>query len=135
MTYPSEVDSWIGIVLALVPAGLLPEAVFLRSIVVAVLAASVLVVYALAAFPTNYELSSDTLKVRSEVIRTSIPYQEIHQVRASRSWRSAPALSLDRLEITYGNSRTTLVSPRDRAAFLRAFRRAWAEVRGIAERI
>jgi hypothetical protein len=25
---------------------------------------------------------------------------------------------LDRLEITYGNSRTTLVSPRDRAAFL-----------------
>ena len=118
MTYPSKVDSWIGIVLALVPAGLLLEAIFLRSLLVGVLAAFVLVVYALVAFPTNYELSPDALKVRSGVIRTSIPYQEIHQVRVSRSWLSAPALSLDRLQITYGSSRTTLVSPRDQAAFL-----------------
>ena len=118
MTYPSKVDSWIGIVLALVPAGLLLEAVFLRSLLVGVLAAFVLVVYGLVAFPTNYALSPDALKIRSGVIRTSIPYQEIDQVRASRSWLSAPALSLDRLQITYGSSRTTLVSPRDQAAFL-----------------
>ena len=119
MTYPSKVDGWIGIVLAVVPVGLLLEAIFLRSLLVGVVAASVLVVYALAVFPTNYELTPDALKVRSGVIRTSIPYQEIRRVRASRSWLSAPALSLDRLEITYGSSRTTLVSPRDRAAFLR----------------
>jgi membrane protein YdbS with pleckstrin-like domain len=85
MTYPSKVDSWIGIVLALVPAGLLLEAIFLRSIVVAMIAAFVLVVYALVAFPTNYALSPDALKIRSGVIRTSIPYREIHQVRVSRS--------------------------------------------------
>jgi hypothetical protein len=119
MTYPSKVDSWVGIVLALVPAGLLLEAVFLRSLLVGMAAATVPLVYALVLFPTNYELTPDALKVRSGVIRTSIPYQEIRRVRASRSWLSAPALSLDRLEITYGSSRTTLVSPRDRTAFLR----------------
>ena len=103
----------------MVPAGLLFEAIFLRSLVVAVVAASVLVIYPLVVFPTNYELGPDALKIRSGVIRTSIPYQEIRRVRASSSWLSAPALSLDRLEITYGGSRTTLVSPRDRVAFLR----------------
>jgi hypothetical protein len=77
-----------------------------------------MLVYALAVFPTNYELAPDALKVRSGVIRTSITYQEIRRVHASRSWLSAPALSLDRLDIAY-RGRTTLVSPRDRAAFLR----------------
>ena len=118
MTYPSKVDSWVGIVLVLVPVGILLEAVFLRSIVVAVVAASVPVLYGLAVFPTNYTIGPDALTVRSGVIRTSIPYREIRQVRASRSWLSAPALSLDRLEIAYGNSRTTLISPRDRTVFL-----------------
>lgn len=119
MKYPSKVDSWIGIILVLVPAGLLIEAVFLRSISAAVVAASILVLYGLAVLPTNYTIAPDALEVRSGVIRTPIPYQEIRQVRPSRSWLSAPALSLDRLEITYGSSSTTLVSPRDRAAFLR----------------
>jgi len=112
------VDSWIGFVLALVPVGLLLEAIFLRSLLVGVVAASVLVVYALAVFPTNYELAPDALKIRSGFIRTSIPYQEICRVQASRSWLSAPALSLDRLEIAYGDARATLISPRDRTAFL-----------------
>lgn len=119
MTYPSRVDSWVGIVLLLVPAGLLLEAIVLRSLFVGAVAACVPLVYVLVVFPTNYELSPDALTIRSGVIRTVIPYQEIHRVRASRSWLSAPALSLDRLEIAYGSSRTTLVSPRDRAAFLR----------------
>ena len=119
MTYGSKVDSWIGVVLGLVPIGLVFEAIFLRSLVVAVVAASVLVVYRLVVFPTNYELGPDTLKIRSGIIRTAIPYQEIRRVRAFSSWLSAPALSLDRLEITYGAARKTLVSPRDRTAFLR----------------
>ena len=118
MKYSSKIDLWVLVVLVLIPAWLLVDAIVLRSLLVALLAASVLVVYALVVFPTNYELSPEVLKVRSGVIRTSIPYQEIRQVRASRSWVSAPALSLDRLEITYGGSRT-LVSPRDPAAFLR----------------
>jgi membrane protein YdbS with pleckstrin-like domain len=119
MTYCTKVDNWIGLVLGLVPIGLVLEAIFLRSLVVAAVAASVLVVYRLVVFPTNYKLGPDTLKIRSGIIRTSIPYQEIRRVRASSSWLSAPALSLDRLEITYGAARKTFVSPRDRTAFLR----------------
>lgn len=118
MTYPSKVDGWIAIVLALVPAGLLLEAFFFRSILVAAIAASVLILYGLVVIPTNYDLGPDVLTVRSGIIHTSIPYREIRQVRPSRSWLSAPALSLDRIEITYNGYRKVLISPRDRTAFL-----------------
>jgi hypothetical protein len=61
VTYPSKMDSGIGSVLALVPVGLLLEAIFAiaprRSG-----RRSVLIVYALAVFPTNYELTPDALK-------------------------------------------------------------------------
>jgi hypothetical protein len=81
MTYASKVDSWIGIVLALIPAGLLLEAVLLRSLVAGVVAASVPVVYALLVFPVNYELGPAALTVRSGVLR---------DVRPSQCWLSAP---------------------------------------------
>ena len=77
MKYSSKIDLWVLVVLVLIPAWLLVDAIVLRSLLVALLAASVLVVYALVVFPTNYELSPEVLKVRSGVIHTSIPYQEI----------------------------------------------------------
>lgn len=119
MKYPSKIDLWVGSVLALAPAILLLEAFFLHSRMIWLVAASVFVVYGLFVFPTNYELGPDALIVRSGLIRRSIPYHEIRQVRASRSPLSSPALSMDRLAIACGSSRTILISPRDRAAFLR----------------
>ena len=80
MTYASKVDSWIGIVLVLVPAGLLLEAVLLPPLVGGLVAASVAVVYALVVFPVNYELGRDALTARSGILRTSIPCQEMRDV-------------------------------------------------------
>lgn len=111
-------DGWVGAALALIPAALLLEAIFLRSALVGTIAFSVLIVYALVVFPTRYTIGPDALIVPSGIIRSSIPYQEIQAIRPSGSWLSSPALSLDRLEIAYGNSRT-LISPLDRAGFLR----------------
>ena len=53
MTYGTKVDSWIGLVLGLVPIGLVFEAIFLRSRVVAAVAVSVLVVYWLVILPSH----------------------------------------------------------------------------------
>lgn len=118
MTYSSKVDVWIAVLLAAVPVGLTIEAIFFRSLLVGIVAIFVLVLYGLLIFPMSYELGPDALMVRSGIIRTSIPYREIRHVRPSQSWLSAPALSFDRIEIAYGNSRTLLISPRERAGFL-----------------
>jgi membrane protein YdbS with pleckstrin-like domain len=118
MTYPSKVDVWIAVLLAAVPVAVTIEAIWLRSLLVGIVVVLILILYGLLIFPISYELGPDALTIRSGFIRTSIPYHEIRHVHHSRSWLSAPALSLDRIEIAYGNSRTTLISPRDRAGFL-----------------
>jgi hypothetical protein len=48
-----------------------------------------------------------------------VPIDSIEKVEATRSPLSSPALSLDRLRINYGKRRI-MVSPSDRAGFLRA---------------
>jgi hypothetical protein len=49
--------------------------------------------------------------------------REIAAVRESNSVRSGPALSMDRLEITYRDGRVLLISPDDKSGFLAALRR------------
>ncbi|MCM3878882.1 MAG: PH domain-containing protein [Vicinamibacterales bacterium] len=75
---------------------------------------------ALWIFASTYYLVSDTeLLVRSGPVNRRIPLTEISNVTPTRNPLSSPALSLDRLEIAYGNS-SVLISPKDKDGFLRA---------------
>jgi hypothetical protein len=69
-------------------------------------------------FSTYYEFQADLLLVRSGPFSWRIPLKDIFSVRESTSARSGPALSMDRLEIAYGNDRVMLISPGDKAGFL-----------------
>jgi len=67
---------------------------------------------------TYYEVDTRELKVVSGPFRWRIPLSDITRVTPSRAWWSAPALSLDRLCIEYGDGKWTLVSPIRREEFL-----------------
>lgn len=67
---------------------------------------------------TSYELTREQLVVRSGPFRWRVPLAEVRAVVPSRSWLSAPALSLDRLRIDHGRSGSLLVSPKDRDRFI-----------------
>ena len=71
---------------------------------------------------TYYQIEGDTLTIRSGLIRWRVPIREITSVTPSRSPASSPALSLDRLRIAYGSSKSILVSPEDRDRFVAALR-------------
>jgi hypothetical protein len=72
---------------------------------------------------TSYEVDSHSVQVRSGPFRWTIPIGEIQSVRESRSVMSSPALSLKRIEITYGRGRRILLSPADREGFMKAIGR------------
>lgn len=73
---------------------------------------------------TYYSVEGPTLKIVCGVFRFRVPIDEITSIRATRSPLSSPALSLDRLLITYGpKNRKVMVSPADKAGFLRALGR------------
>ena len=69
---------------------------------------------------TRYIVSADELLVVSGPIRWQIALADIDAVLPTRSVLSSPALSLDRLEISYSGGRKLLVSPKDKAGFLLA---------------
>ena len=69
-------------------------------------------------FSTSYRVDAQFLFVKSGPFSWTIPLTEIQSIEPSRSLISSPALSLDRLEIRYGNGKSVLVSPADRESFL-----------------
>ncbi|HUN26305.1 MAG TPA: PH domain-containing protein [Steroidobacteraceae bacterium] len=72
---------------------------------------------------TYYELERDALVAHCGPFSWHVRFAEISSVRASRTTRSGPALSLDRLEIAYSRGRILVISPADQAGFLDALRR------------
>lgn len=124
--FPSKVDAWLGILLALMP--LLPVITLVAAVLdnqpgawVSVLLALILpAIYAGLLFPMRYGVSADTLIVRNGLMRQRIPLRSILEVRPTRSPLSSPALSLDRLNVQYGKRffRRVMISPAEREEFL-----------------
>ncbi len=77
---------------------------------------------------TRYTLGSDALVIRSGPLRWTVPYAQIRSVRPTANMASAPAMSLRRLEVCYGDDQTVVISPRNRDAFIVALRRRVARL-------
>jgi hypothetical protein len=95
----------------------------LAALVVTLLALPALVLPPWMLLTTDYTVTDTQLLIRSAHVARAIPLAEIVSVIPTRSNRSSPALSLDRLEIRYGTDGSILVSPRDRDGFLAALDR------------
>jgi hypothetical protein len=76
----------------------------------------------LLTYPLRYEILPSELMVRCGLRRWHIPLSAIQEVRPTKNSSSAPAWSLDRLQIDYledGEKRSLLISPQDKSAFMR----------------
>ncbi|MCW5965480.1 MAG: PH domain-containing protein [Bryobacterales bacterium] len=71
------------------------------------------------AVPCTYELRGLSLVAHSGMIAFAIPLLAITRVRRTRTVISAPAWSLQRLEISYGKTQRLIISPEREAEFLR----------------
>ncbi len=126
MTYRSKVDAWIAALLVIAGGGTVAAAVALivRSHHVrdGAVPLGVLAVIGLLSFPLHYQLTDTELIVRSGVTRWRIPFASIVRVQSSSAMWSSPALSADRLEVSYtknGKLKRVLISPKEKEYFLR----------------
>lgn len=119
-TYKSKVSWWLfgpvfGMVLGFLVAGIWQAA----WLAVALLGAVAL--FLLRLFTnTYYRLTPDTLYIVCGWPMQPIPVANIKRVVPSNSPLSSPALSFDRLEISYNKYDSVLISPADKAGFLAA---------------
>ncbi len=72
---------------------------------------------------THYTIDGNELKIVSGPIRRIVKISEISRISESNALWSSPALSLDRLKIEYANTKRVLISPDDKAGFLKAIGR------------
>ena len=70
-------------------------------------------------FNIKYSLSEDELFVKNGFSTQSIPLKDIIYIIPTNSMLSAPALSLDRIEIRYEGG-SIVISPKDREGFYHA---------------
>ena len=127
----SKVDGWLVPVMVLAMAGLLgaligvlvtPTPWPVRLLVAAVAVAVILLLFAVFR-GTCYTVADQELRIVSGPFRWTIPVDEITAIDPSRNPLSSPALSLDRLKISYGKRKFVLISPSDKAGFMRAMER------------
>ena len=125
-TYRSRIEAWVLAVL--IPAMAAAAYVALQSLasnpfvpwsysaLIAVVGVGLPLWLLLA---TYYGFDGPDLVVRSGPFRWRIPLVAITGITPTSEPLSSPALSLDRLKITYGQGRSIIISPRDKEDFLR----------------
>lgn len=128
MRFTSKIDGWLipvmvigvaGMLFALIAVMVAPTPWPVRALTAAV---AVLVLFLLFSVfrGTYYVVEHDVLRIVSGPFRWRIPLADITNVEATRNPLSSPALSMDRLKVSYGKRKFVLVSPEDKEGFIRA---------------
>jgi len=130
--FSTKIDGWLipivvlsvgGLVAALLAVLVLETPWPIRVLTAAVTAAVILLLFAVFK-NTYYTVRDDALRIVSGPFRWTVPLADIRDITPTRNPLSSPALSIDRLKISYGNKKFVLISPDDKDGFLRTVERA-----------
>jgi len=118
-TYPSKLGIGIVLFITLVIGAISVHMILEKEWLSFGVNISVFVLVYLLYKSTNYIISGDNLNVKSSfIINENIDINTITKIKETNNPLSAPAFSLDRLEITYGKGSNILISPREKTEFL-----------------
>ncbi|NLU50789.1 MAG: PH domain-containing protein [Syntrophomonadaceae bacterium] len=122
MYFSPKRDLWLGIVL-LVGVGIPLTLLLYHSRWFDVLLAAPFTLFVGWVWTTTgYTISPTELQVKAGPLQWKIPLESIQRVRRSRSMTASPALSFDRLEISYGRGDAILIAPAETREFLNVLR-------------
>ncbi|TDQ78094.1 PH domain-containing protein [Sphingobacterium yanglingense] len=81
---------------------------------------------------TRYTIEENTLKIRSGIFyKKDLAIDSIRKIVETNNMISSPAASLDRLELFYNSFDSVLISPKDKAGFIRTIQAINPEVEVI----
>ncbi|WP_201579254.1 PH domain-containing protein [Psychrobacter sp. Pi2-52] len=126
--FVSKVDFWLGLLLwglslftVTVPLWQWQRGAhksFIQTILMTVILIPFAALMLIPFFGTEYILTNDQLQVDSGFSVQKIEITDITYITPTRSMSSAPALSLDRIKISYQDEEI-LISPKDKSRFYR----------------
>jgi len=126
--FKSKVDRWMQVLLVIIIFGQAfalgsaamqaGDPLVMTGLVLTMIIVAVLMVWLLTG--TYYTVDRGFIRIASGPFRWKVPIDKITAVEETRSPLSSPALSLDRIRIRYGKWRQIMISPADKAGFLKA---------------
>ncbi len=131
MRFVSKVDGWmipvmligvLGAVAALIAVMIEAAPWPLRIGTAAVVVLVILLLFSILV-RTHYTVADGELRIVSGPFKWTITLTDITSIEPSRNLLSSPALSIDRLKVSYGKRKFVLISPADKAGFLAAVER------------
>lgn len=129
--FPSKVDIALPIlfVVTSIPAIVIGVREHDMMVFVVMIATFALIMYLL--YDTNYTITQGNLKVHSGfIVNKNIKITEIKAIRKTDSLLSAPASSLsDRIEVFYENSKSVIISPKDKQSFVEELLKQNSEIK------
>jgi hypothetical protein len=131
--FRTKVDWWVVLVYGVLAVNLVGrpaiawwnEGQFAPQIVVGI---GVLGTLLYLAATTAYTVSDDSLVVRWGPFRSTTTLHTIYKIRPTRTLLSAPALSLDRIEVLARSGPSAIVSPADKEGFVQAIQARVGEI-------
>jgi uncharacterized membrane protein YdbT with pleckstrin-like domain len=128
--FPSKVDTAIPIlfVVTSIPAIAVGIKEKEWEVFAIMLISVVFVLYLL--YDTNYTITPGNLKVHSGfIVNKNIPIEQINSIKKTNSVLSAPASSFsDRIEVFYGESKSIIISPKEKQAFVEELLKQHSEI-------
>ena len=120
MVFKSKVDIWMAIIFILVPISMIYGVITEPSAVLLLVTAFVIVLLCILFFGTKYVIEKEELIVYGGIYKKRIPIKQIRSLRPTKNPLSAPAMSIDRIEITFDpHIQVILVSPKERELFVK----------------
>ena len=127
--FRSKVDLWLIAFVLTIPVLVLEFALegtglderFSDLLAIAI-CALILIFFAWIYFTTSYTVTPAALLVKSGPFSWIVPLREISSIEPTHNPASSPALSLDRLRVSYAD-RELMISPADKAGFMAAIKR------------
>lgn len=120
MVFKSKVDIWMAIIFIFVPISMIYGVITEPSAVLLLVTAFIIVLLCILFFGTKYAIEKEELIVYGGIYKKRIPIKQIRSLRPSKNPLSAPAMSIDRIEITFDpHIQVILISPKERELFVK----------------
>lgn len=118
--FKSKIDYWlVGTMYLMVLIPTIPALILAFSWILVFLVVILLAFASLLGFNTKYIIDNDTLIIRCGILPIEkYSIQQIHSIQNTNSIISAPATSLDRIEIRLANRQAVVISPQDKQGFI-----------------
>ena len=118
MYFPSKKDLWIYLVIWVCVIACLTPIFIGRDFEVLFFTIPLAILLIWAFFTTGYKVNDELLIIQNGPIKKKISIKDIKKISKTKNPLASSALSIDRLEITYGSKfEMELVSPKDKQKF------------------